>query len=150
MRDKVTWIVIADGARAQIFAQKGRMADLEPVLSRNCHAGRQRSQELVSDRPGRTFDSGGQGRHAKEPPTDPHRHAKALLAHEIADLLDRERKRHAYESLVLVAPAQALGDLHRHLDTATRKLVKVEIVKDLTHLSLTELQEHLSRNTISP
>ena len=146
MRDKVTWIVIADGARAQIFAQKGRATDLEPVLTRDCRAGRQRSRELVSDRPGRTFDRGGQGRHAKEPPTDPQRHAKDLLAHEIADLLDSERKKRAYESLVLVAPAQALGDLRSHLDTATRKLVTVEIVKDLTHLSLTDLQQRLGRN----
>ena len=69
MKRPVTWILIADGSRAKVFkvAGKGKIEEKDEMA-----AAHPPTRDLVSDRPGRTFDSLGDGRHAKEPPTDAH------------------------------------------------------------------------------
>jgi protein required for attachment to host cells len=62
------------------------------------------SHDVTSDRPGRTFDSAGDSRHAKELPTDSHRYEKRRFAHELAGLLEHQRTSEAYGQLLIVAP----------------------------------------------
>jgi protein required for attachment to host cells len=93
-----------------------------------------KSREINADRPGRAFDSRGAGRHAMEPPTDPHRKVKADFARDVAGVLEHELSVHRYEELVLVAAPQTLGDLRNSLPATVRKKVVAEIDKDLTQV----------------
>jgi protein required for attachment to host cells len=137
------WILVADAARARVFKREGRGLHLVPALERELVALNVPAHEIASDRPGRSFDSAGEGRHAMEPPTDPKRHEKQRFAHEVAGLLDQHRRRNAFARLAVVAPPQMLGDLRNAMTDELRKLIETEISKDLSKLSPEQIEQHL-------
>ena len=140
-----TWILIADGARARVLAQEKDFAALEPAFEHEELTGSTaQSREIASDRPGRSFDSGGQGRHAMEPPTDPQRYAKFAFARELATRLEEAAHAGRFARLVLVAAPKTLGDLRELLPAAVKAKVVAEIDKDLTKVPRPELAKHLA------
>jgi hypothetical protein len=80
------WVIAADSTACRIFAA-------------GAPAGPLREQDLVSDLPGRTFDSKGAGRHAKQVPVGPKEaradgvqldpQVRALVRHEVDKNLSR-------------------------------------------------------------
>lgn len=144
MRKKdTTWILVADAARARVFQFRNNGRSLEPAWQLE-HAGSHLpSRDIGSDRPGRTFDSAGEGRHAKEPPTDPARYEKERFAREIAQKLDDDRKHHNFDALIIVAPPQFLGDLRAALPAQLEDYVRKEVNKDLSKLKPAEILKHL-------
>lgn len=143
MPKPATWILVADSSRARCFRTPHRDEKLADTLVHDLNVPSTPSRDINSDRPGRTFDSGGEGRHAQEPPTDPHRHAKFQFAQELAKLLENERNKGIFEKLVVIAPPQFLGDLRSTLSDNVRKCVVQEINKDLTMLPAHDLESHL-------
>lgn len=139
MRDIVTWVVVADGARARILRQDSPRAPLveEPVMHAASSAP---AQAYVSDRPGRAFESASATRHAIEPRVDWHVFEKQLFARDMAALLDRNADH--YDRLILVAPPKTLGELRAAMGPAAAK-VAGELGKELTHLTVHELKPHL-------
>ncbi len=141
-----TWILVADAAHGRIFStQDGRTIDEVANLAHP--AARQHDRDLASDRPGRSFDSAGQGRHAMEPEHHPHDQEAEEFALELANALEAGRNQHRYKRLVLVAPPEFLGRLRKHLHKDTARMVLAEIDKDLVHLDeaalLAYIKEHL-------
>jgi hypothetical protein len=58
------WVVVAESSRVLAFQQAGlAMEELEGLMH---PASRAHERDLISDRPGRSFDSFGSGRHAME------------------------------------------------------------------------------------
>jgi len=143
MKAITTWVVVADGARAKVYLNDGPGKGLAEVPGTGLEGSHAPTREINADRPGRTFDRAGEGRHAKEPPTDPHREAKRKFARQVAELLQDGLNRGAYDRLVLVAPPQALGDLRGQLGKGVQAKVSGELGKDLTHLSVHELPAHI-------
>jgi protein required for attachment to host cells len=142
MRKQTTWILVADGAGGRFFKLSDERA-LIPAYTHELIGGMMSSRDVAGDRPGRTFDSGGDGRHAKEPHTDPKRHAKAELAHQIGQILEGERKKRSFDRLILVAPPQFLGDLRASMSKPLQGLVAAEVNKDLSKLSPHQLGTQL-------
>ena len=142
MAMKATWVLVADGARAQFYrAEDGRLLpalDHDLAVPVRAHA---RSAE--TDRPGRAFDTAGQGRHAMEPPTAWKVHEKHVLAQAVASELRQAVERHQLDRLILVAPPEMLGDLRAAFDPLVECRVVAEVGKDLTHLPPHELLAHL-------
>lgn len=143
MKKRITWILVADGARARIFANSGPGKGLQPAVDQEFAAELHPSREIVSDRPGHVRESVGAARHAIEPRVDWHRFEKEKFAKSMAKLLDEAAERGAYSRLVLVAPPRTLGDLRGALNPRTKSLVAGEIDKDLTHITPHELPDHL-------
>ena len=141
---KTTYVLIADGARARLFVVEEGTADLKPALGQEFIGTNLPSREIASDRPGRSFDSAGSGRHAMEPPTDPHRHAERVFAQEVAAVLENARRKNEFQDLVVVAPPKALGDLRREFSDALRDRVTAELHKDLTKVPVHDLASHLA------
>ena len=144
MATTVTWILIADGARARLLEHKGRGIKLYPALDRQFVADNRPSGDLATDKSGRTFDSAGQGRHGMEPPTDPHRHEQQMFARSLAQILEEQRLKKKYDQLVIVAPPKTLGDLREALTKSVSDQVTGELNKDLTKISIHDLPDHLS------
>jgi protein required for attachment to host cells len=143
MKAPTTWLVVADAGGARLFE-----VDPNAVLNRTPHttlkADPAPSREIASDRPGRTFDSAGEGRHHKAPPTDPHRYEKKRFAHTLAERLETAVNRHEVERLVVVSPPQLLGDLRAAMSSVLQAAVAAEIDKDLTKLPPHELERYLA------
>jgi protein required for attachment to host cells len=143
MKTEMTWVVVADGARARVFRLAENGQDLDPAWEHQLAGSRLRSREIASDRPGRTFDRAGEGRHAKEPPTDPARYEQEQFAHEVAERLEEDRKKNAFSELIIVASPRFLGDLRQSMTDHLDRCVRAEINKDLSKMKPTEILEHL-------
>lgn len=138
-----TWILIANAARARVFALQNKGRSLETAWELE-HAGSSLlSRDIASDRPGRTFDRAGDGRHAKEPPTDPTRYEKERFAREVAQKLDNDRKQNNFDELIIVAPPRFLGDLRLAMPAQLEGCVSKEVNKDLSKLKPAEILKHL-------
>jgi protein required for attachment to host cells len=128
-----TWAIVANAARARLYALEGRGAPLKEIEDMIWAEGQLKGHELETDRPGRTFDSAGAGRHAMEPSLDPHKEEAGRFAREIADQLETSYKNHAFKQLCVIAPPAFLGLLRKEIDKPLREAVTGELNKDLTH-----------------
>jgi protein required for attachment to host cells len=138
-----TWILIADGARAHVVASAGPGADLKLVPGSDIRHELRPTREIGTDRPGRAQESVGGSRHALAPRVDWHQQQKEEFARAIARKLDAEAASGSFEKLVLVAPPQTLGEIRAALKPATTKRIAAEINKDLTHVPIPDLGDHL-------
>lgn len=143
MKAKTTWILVANGTQAIIARNLGPGNGIEKELEAEFHGPNLPNREIMSDAPGRAFDSSGQGRHAMERPTDPQRHNQQEFAREITAHIDKAANRNEFDRLILVAAPQMLGELRKCLSNASKAKVAGELPKNLTHLPLHKLPDHL-------
>ena len=142
MKPVITWIVIADGARARVLENTGPgkgLSSLDDLIFEGEHLP---TRDLKSDKSGRTFESVGQPRHALQPTSDPSRQLKAAFAAGILDALAERSSE--FDRLILVAPPATLGDLREALPDQLTSKVHGELAKDLTGIPNTELDGHLN------
>jgi protein required for attachment to host cells len=145
MKKTRTWILVADGARARILQSDGWGSGLTAVPGQARSVSNPPTREQGTDRPGRTQESANSARHAVGPRVDWHRYEKNLFAAELAGVLNRAHLEKAFDRLVIVAPPGTLGDLRAKLDKNARRRIAAELDKDLTALSLDELQSQLEK-----
>ncbi|HXF54063.1 MAG TPA: host attachment protein [Hyphomicrobiaceae bacterium] len=145
MKQIRTWVLIADGRRAQVYCTYGRASQLDAVPGMELETVLPPSREIMADRPGRTFESQGATRHAMERPTDPHRDAKRRFARRIAAAIEEQLNAGNFDKLVVVAPAVTMGDLREELSDQVKARIAGELVADLTKIPVRELPSHLER-----
>lgn len=139
-----TWICVADGTRAKMYHCDGPGREIEPALNYvPAAATRAHNREMTVDRPGRTFDSAGFGRHAYDE-GDWQEEEKHRFALRLADLLERAAAERRFERLVVVAPPAMMGELRQCLAGFEHRMEVVEVVKDLTHATPREIRSHLA------
>ena len=126
------WVVVADAYRADIYKRETRRGPLELVLSLIELGARGREQDYAADAPGRSFDSGGQGRHAMESSHAMKQHLREAFAQQIAAELEAGRQAGHFKKLIVIAAPAMLGELRRQFSDATAKMVTAEFSKDLT------------------
>ena len=136
------WIVVADNSSARIFTVDDPRGELQQVDALEHPEAREHARDLNADRPGRSFDSKGEGRHAMGISVDPVeqeiiRFAKQVGEHLKAACLDRRCNR-----LLLVAGPRLLGHLRQHLDLPPDVQV-AEIEKNLGQYNAREIRSHL-------
>ena len=143
MKPIKTCILVADGAHARVYLNNGPGHGLteEKKYARNLDV--QPSRDIDADRPGRTFDSGGEGRHAMEPPTDAKRQAKQEFHRELAEEIEAAIKAGEFDRLVIVAAPATLGDLRRELSKYVIDKIHGELAKNLIKADGKELLEQV-------
>jgi protein required for attachment to host cells len=138
------WIVVADASGARIFSATGRSGPLELVKEFSNPTGRARTQDLVTDEPGRTFKSGSPGARSATPPhLTAHDEAAVTFAHELANFLRHELEQRSYTSLAIAAPPHFLGTLRPLLAKTISQRLTASIPSDLVHLNAQELRSHI-------
>lgn len=140
---ETTWIIVADSGHCRCFEAASRIGPLTEVADLVMPASRLRDQDLVSDRPGRAFDSFGSGRHAMEPRTPAKETGSRRFAAEIAAMLETAHQQRRFERLGVVAAPAFLGLLREALSDGLRKQVAFEMDKDLIRLKPDEIRELL-------
>ena len=148
-KKQMTWILIADGARAHIIANEGPGKGLKTIPGQDYTGTNLPTRELGTDKPGRTFDRAGVGRHSKEPRVDWHRFEKHKFAKSMAKVLDKAAGQGVFDRLILVAPPEILGELRSSLGKLASDRVVAELARDLTNLSIHELPGNLSVKPLS-
>ena len=137
----VTWIVDADSAYARILSQRKPGAELEEIVDLTNPAARLKGEDLETDKPGRSYDSRGGGRHAMEPRHTRKEIESAHFAEQINDYLVRHDAK--FDALVLVCPPRFLGTLRKRLDEVVSRKVAREIGKDEVRMDMKKIRELL-------
>lgn len=127
------WVVVAESSHARIFHCNKAGAALEEETALVHPESRLHAQDLHSDLPGRTFDSGGEGRHAMSPDTDPKRHEAEVFARELIAHIESARTSRKFEELILAASPAFLGLLRERMSSALRQRVIHTVSKNLVH-----------------
>lgn len=139
---KIVWAVVMDGGKAKIFA--GPRFHLQ-LLSQHIHS-HLPNKEHEKDRPGRSFESMGQVRHAYESQTDWHERQKQLFAESFATIICRGYEEKQFNVLYLFSPAKLHSIfktvLENKLSALSLKDLEIHMVdKDLTHHKYSDIQE---------
>jgi len=144
MKPTRTWILIANGAQAHILLNDGPGHGVTALDEFEFQSANMSNQEINADRPGRSFDSTGDSRHAMEPATDPHRHEAREFATMLVDVLSDQHAKQAYDRLIIVAAPATLGDLRNKLPQALKTIITGEIAKDLTRVPIHDMAPYLT------
>lgn len=140
MKPIKTWIVLADAKTVRIAVNDGVG---KGVYGRSIEGLEAPAVTALSDEPGQTFASVGPNRGGISDP-DLKGQAEHAFAADIVRYLEGALARSDFDRLILITPATMLGHLRQALTPALRKVLHAEIPKDLTHLPLDELPEHLA------
>lgn len=143
MKPVRTWILIANGARARVLLLEGVGKGLKALPSMVFGQKPKKASDIMADRPGRTFDSSGAGRHSMAYPSEPERGRERAFAAMLTGALKEAYEEGEFERLVLVAPPQALGDLRETLSLDLTRILRGTLAKDLTRLPNDDVPKHL-------
>ncbi|HEY5702653.1 MAG TPA: host attachment protein [Gammaproteobacteria bacterium] len=135
--------VVAGQSRVRFFIQESAGKPLEEMPGLENPEGRLHKRDLTSDRPGRTFDSKGATRHAKEQKTDVKKQVAINFVRQITSYL--EDRKNEYNELVLIAPPAFLGLLRENLHENLAKLVTREIDRDIVSSDVKDIQQYLKK-----
>jgi len=138
-----TWVVVADSSRARLFSAASASGVLVEVEDLIHSASRLHETDLNSDRPGRSFDSAGEGRHAMESPQN---QEAILFAREISAHLKEHHDKGEFSKLALIAAPEFLGHLRATIDQNLMKMVALEVDKNLVQHDLAEIRKSLPQH----
>lgn len=124
------WVVVADSAKARFLTAESRVAKLAEIHAMEHGEGRLREHDMISDRPGRAFDSAGEGRHAMSSQVGPKEQESIKFAKLVADYLEGERNNNSIDSLYVMASPEFLGHLRNHFSDSLSQLVTASIDKN--------------------
>ncbi len=136
MKQKKTWVIVANGETARLFDLPARHMPLVPL---DDHVWAAPEINDYADNQGMSHSSAGSSQRRMSPRTDPEELALDAFAREIGDKLSAALKRGDYERLVIAAAPKLMGFLREHLDSAVKATVWVEIDKDFAQLPLEKL-----------
>ena len=85
--EKFFWVVVADESKAIVYSHATKNGPLREDFSLTNEAARMKTEQLISDSGGRSFDSKGKGRHTiTSDKADPKKHAASIFAKQIATM----------------------------------------------------------------
>ncbi len=135
-----TWILAADGNTARILKGVNFLKD-EPQNPEQevLQTETRRVQDIMTDKPGRSHASVGPGRSAMEYSSDPVRDEKQKFAGDVAQQLEAYAAENAFDSLVICAAPQTLGDLRKALSPQVKERTIAEIDRNYSTIPTDQL-----------
>jgi protein required for attachment to host cells len=137
-----TYIVACSAADARFWKSNSRFGDWTLVAELSDVLASQQEQEFETDRPGRSFDSVGEGRHAMSPPELSQDHQAQLFARKVASYLNTAVADGEISHLVLLAAPGFLGHLRSELSDSARKAVALAEPRNLTGLAEKDIRNY--------
>lgn len=142
MNHPSTWVVVANSCEAKLFTVS-KFPSITLIEKLEHPESKLHDQDLVSNKPGRNFQSTNTMRHAYSPETDPKRQEIELFAKQVADHLTSNHQQNAFQRLYLIASPAVLGMLRTHFSRSLQECIVKEISKDLINHTDQEIEKHL-------
>ena len=136
-----TRVIVADNARARIFASHtviNRLEEMEGFVHPEAHLS---NRDLVGDSAGKSVDQHG----SLDPATSAKNHEEEEFAHLLGKHLKELHNQQHFEQLVLIAPPKFLGMLRKALPGPLDQLVTLTIDKDLTGADVDTLIDYIKQ-----
>lgn len=137
-----TWVMVANSTIARFFEveKSGALKEIESFVHPES---RMHARDLVSDRPGRSYESATVARHAIEPRTSPKEVEENEFAKQISDHLHTAHQEGKFKHLYIASSPHFLGLLRQCMTSTTMHALKAEIDKDITHMPPLDIRKHL-------
>ena len=135
------WFLVADGRRARLLVEERRGAAL--VEAWKIEIGPDELYE-AQDRPPRSFDRVGAGRHAMDGGRNLHELEEGKFLKRVADRISEGEKHKAFDHLIIAAPPRALGLLRGALPVGAQSRIRAEAAKDLVDEDAAQLRDRLT------
>ena len=139
------WILVADSSHARIFTADTPSAAMVEVEDLTHPEARLHTRDITSDLPGKQHDAGPSGHHAVEAKTDAHKQASVEFAREVAGHLQEKLMGNELGRLVIISEPSFLGALRNELDAEVKKVVTLELDKNLVKHSVEDIRAHLPK-----
>ena len=113
-------VVVADESSALFYARDSLSGPMRELFSLDNETARQKTDQLISDSGGRSFDSFGKGRHTKgHEKASPKKIAAIAFAKQIAEHIAKGMNDGSTRGFALVAAPRFLGVLREAISIAT-------------------------------
>lgn len=142
LQDGTAWMLVADGRRARVLIERRRGAPLEEPEDWVMQIGEEDLYD-PQDRPPRSFDRTGAGRHAMDGGRSLHEAEEEKFLKRVAGRLSEAEKHNQFDHLVIAAPPRALGLLRNMLPPAAKARIRADLSKDVLDESAPQLRERL-------
>ncbi len=143
LQDGTAWMLVADGRRARVLVEQRRGASLEEPSDLGMEISEDELYD-IQDRPPRSFDRVGAGRHAMDGGRSLHEMEEEKFLKRVADRVGEAEKQKQFDHLIIVAPPRALGLLRDLLPAAAKSRIRADASKDLLGESAPKLRERLT------
>jgi len=140
--NKATCIVACSGSEARLWKSTTRYGDWVEMGRLENPVATQREAAFASDRPGRSFDSFGSGRHAMGQKHSGREQELSRFASAIAERIDRLYADGDFLHLVLIAEPRFLGHLRDKLTGKAADAVVLEAAKNLVKLDVDDIRKY--------
>jgi protein required for attachment to host cells len=140
--DNGAWVVVCDGAKALVLENAGNRMSPNLTTKEVYEQSGAKTSELGADKPGRSFGTVGSPRSAVEQ-TDWHDQEERKFLAKLAARLDKAVQGGETRSLIVVAPARAIGMLRGAYSKNVRRALAAEIEKDYVKMPVDEIARHL-------
>ncbi len=138
-KEIITWIVALDAKHAHIL-QKNHLLRPKIKLIKEINS----EPNLEHQKPGRTFDSMGFGRHAIEPHTDPRQVERQHFVTKIIEILEEGLKNHQFEKLITIASPKMLGLMTRHLTRQLSQKLIYKLPKNILNSKIANVEKYIN------
>jgi protein required for attachment to host cells len=142
LQDGSTWFLLADGRRAKVLVEQRRGAPLQARDDLTMEIGPEEMYD-PQDRPPRSFDRVGSGRHGMDKGRTLHEQEESNFLKRVADRIGEADRHKQFDHLVIAAPPRALGILRQQLAPAVHQRIRAETPKDLLDEDMPKLRERL-------
>ena len=136
------WVVVADGGRANIYANVGEIGEVSLKLLRAVDQHNAHKRDNGHDHTSQAAAGLGHSKSAQEP-KDPNEALKHDFLQFLIDGLVFDVQSGQCPEIVLIASPAALGDIRQHLPASVKSKIVKEINKDYTHMPANELSKTL-------
>ena len=128
------WVVVADEFQVRVYAKDLRKDPLQDLFSLENPVAREKMENLISDRGGRSFDSHGEGRHTLAgEKSDAKKQASLAFAKQLAEHISGAINKGTCRSFALIAAPRFLGVLRDALATVGNATPVVSIDKEVVN-----------------
>ncbi len=136
-------VLVADGKKALFLRNEGDEKFLNLKMERVMTDENPPTHEQGTDRPGHAGKVPGSQRRAGMEPTDWHELEEQRFARQVANTLEEMTRVRHVKALLIAAPPRTLAELRRVLHRDIKQRLIAELDKDLTKISVPEIEKHI-------
>ncbi len=144
-------VVVADESKAILYSHETLSGPLRQLSHFDNEAARMKTEELISDRGGRSFDSHGHGRHTMAgDKNSPKQQAAEVFARQIAQRIASSTHKGTCRGFALVAAPRFLGLLREAISSSTKVEPWTSVDKDVVDKDAAVIRELLTKSSPGP
>ena len=139
-------VLVADGTKCLFLRNHGDQNQIDLRVERHDERSDAKNNEMTTDAPGTTRQSGGYGHTAYEE-TDFHQLEEDRWVKQAAERVNARALRNDFDALAIIAPPRTLGELRKCLHKETVARVIIEIDKEMTGRPIPDIEALLVDKT---